>query len=247
MRGVKGRTEGKTLLAAVDGIKSLLAEAKAMPGAQGIQSTAMSDQATKRFTDKLTSADTAQTAAVNAVRGNNLQVKHNALQLFIHAYLSCRNAMPLTAAKIDSQVSTAGGKAEARRLGTMDKFEETGSRLSPSEEKLAAVAAFWGLFDFGVLKVMNANPPWQSNTAGVTFSTNMPGVNKDVRPTQRVVNVIVQHVLTMRSAYPQTVDRLKVPISKSLHGKLAASFNDENTTKRVANTIRIEVGWPTIL
>lgn len=244
VRGVKNRTEGKALPTAVAGIKTLLDEAKAMPGAQAAQATAMSDKASQRLTDRRAAADAAQTSAVHSMAQNNIQIRHQALQHFIHAYLAFRNAMALTAAVISSQLSTSGGKAEGRSLATLDSFEETGSNRSASDVRVSTVGAFWKLFDFGALKVMSQNPTWLPNTAGVTFNEKMPGVNQNVRSMQRVVNVLTQHILTVKSAYPNTVQRLQTDLNASLEEKLRETFNEDNTRKRVANTIRGIVGWP---
>ncbi|MBX9257744.1 DUF4157 domain-containing protein, partial [Desmonostoc muscorum CCALA 125] len=245
VRGATRKTEGQTLAQAVTGIKSLLTDAKAMPGAEDTQVNAMSDQGTGRVKAALVTADTAQLAADTAIRSGNLQAKQNALQVFVHAYLAYRNALPLSAALISSELSTSGGKAEPKNLATLDSFEN-GARLRTEKEKNSAVESFWKLFDLGTLKVLTDDrySPPTINTANVSYKADMPGVATATNKPTRILNILAQHILTMKSAYPNTTDRIQTELSTSLNNILGKVFKNERRIKTVANTIRQKVGWP---
>jgi Domain of unknown function (DUF4157) len=248
VRGAMRKTEGKTLAEAVAGIKSLLTDAKAMPGAQDPQVNAMSDAGTARVQAALVAANAAQVVAENAIQNGTRQAKQNALQIFIHAYLAYRNALPLSAAIIPSQLSTSGGKAEPRYLAALDTFENRPTRMRTNAEKLAAAKAFWKLFDLGTLEVLTNDQrnPMVTNTANVNYKQNMPGVDQTTNKQQRVINILVQHILTMKSAYPGTTRQLAPQLSHALTPIVGQVYTDPIKIKLVANNIRIAVGWPRI-
>lgn len=249
VNGVINRVSGTSINQSITGMRNLLGEAKALPGAQTSQKNALSDAAFNRYTAALLAADNASVAANAAVTGGlNNQIKHSALQNLIHNYLAFRNAMALTAAIIPGQLSTAGGKAESRKIATLDEFELSGKRTSPKIERASALLAMWGLLDFGAVKIATDDAQAQKdfdiakNSRGVDYNINMPGVDITKTFRERVANIVVQHLKTIASSYPRSFHILKNGLSNSLE----KIFNDKlgNRFPKTANLIRILMRWP---
>jgi hypothetical protein len=208
---------------AIQRMQTLIDEAKALPGADDARLTAMRDdiQVTGREAEK-TGRQIYDAAEGMATTASGNVTTHGAtpgrgvdlLQDLIEAYLTLRNATPLS---VTYDVTSAGGHGEGSTRGQLSDRSEKAAAASEAEREgvadtLKEVEAgqrqadkdtvrglLWKLFDRKAAVYLVTTEPDVGRREHSTVPGNVPGET----PAKRIADVVAQHLLTIRRAYPE--------------------------------------------
>jgi hypothetical protein len=202
VQGVQAGLKGKTIDAAIAVMDGFYNDAKALPG------VALTANLTQKRADEFKNVQIAVGAAQTFANSNkNL----NNLQGYIRAFLAYRNFIPLSAADIPGHGTGAKNEGDSMAI-LMDHGNNTADDLRD---------AMWGLLDHGVvkgfgnLKGMNQGTNLESRN-GNQVNPDLPGADLNSTPKARIVAVIKQHLLTLKSLHQDAFNKSGVGTKDSI-------------------------------
>jgi Domain of unknown function (DUF4157) len=180
VEGVKNAVMGKKVEDAYTSVDKLFKTAQALPGAKRVDNLASHKK--QKYNEAL---EAAKTAKSNAKKHENI----SSLQMYIRAYLSYRNIIPLSA--VDSG-SNADGRGEGRMVGIIRNFND----YQPN----VVVGAMLALFD--ATATSNAvDDNFKSNKGD--RSANVPGMAKNENADSLKKDIMEQHMMSLQASFPE--------------------------------------------
>lgn len=180
VEGVKNAVMGKTAKDAVAAMDVLFDTAKDLPGTKRLGS--LVGYKKDEYNSALDGANKAQTKAQK-------DKDVNSLQLYIRAYLTYRNIIPLSA--VDSGGS-ADGRGEAHVVELIRNYEDYDSDI--------ILGAMLALFDAPAISSASES---NSGASLGDRSANTPGMKKDESAKSFNLDVMKQHLMSLKVAFPE--------------------------------------------